>query len=154
MLSQDFATETYKETNVRMNYVDVAARAWRLQEPLVPRDLEWAELAAPSDDEEEIFDKAKSVFRNFKLDGEAVLRRAFENDWQLTKIPKLVKDKEELAKVKNLLGSLYPRLKNLFLAEACDSAYPNVGLNDYAVWCRRCNFLAKEHVGLADLDTV
>ena len=137
-----------------MNYIDVPARGWKLTDPLLDRDDEWQELAAPSDDEEELFDKQKSVFRTYKLDTEASLRRSFENDWKLAKIPKLVKDKEELAKVKNLLGSLYPRLKNMFLAMACDSAYPNFSFNDYSVWCQRCNFLAKEHVGLADLDTV
>ena len=154
MLSQDFKIELYKQTNIRMNYVDVQARDWRLNAPLVNRDDEWAELCGESDEEEEIFDKAKSVFKNFKLDTEATLRRSFENDWKLAKMSKAVKDKEDLAKVKTLLSCLYQRLKNLWLAMVCDSAYPNFSFNDYSVWAQRCNFVSKEGVGLADLDTV
>ena len=88
-----------------------------------------------------------------KVDTDARLRKAFENDWALTKIPKLVKDKEELERVKELLKGEYPRLKNMWLAMTCDSSYPNFSFNDYAVWCQSCKFLPKEGVSLADLDT-
>ena len=154
MLSQEYDTECYKETNLKMNYIDVERRGWRINPPPVNRDDEWKDMIDESDDEEEVFDKAKSVFKNFKTDTEALLRRSFENDWRLTKIPKLVKDKEELHRVKVYLGSIYPRLKNMFLALACDSAYPNFSFNDYSVWCQKCTFLNKEQVGLADLDNV
>ena len=107
-----------------------------------------------SDDEEEIFDKSKSVFKNFKTDTEALLKRTFENDWRLTKIPKLIKDKDELSKVKSYLCSIYPRLKNMFLTMACDSAYPNFSFNDYQVWCQKCKFESKEQVTHADLQNV
>ena len=155
MLSQEYDTETYKETNLKMNYIDVEQRGWRINAPPVNRDDEWKDMIDESDDEEEVFDKAKSVFKNFKTDTEALLRRSFENDWRLTKIPKLIKDKEELSRVKAYLCSIYPRLKNMFLAMACESAYPNFSSNDYSAWCTRCNFKSKEpQVSSADIEVV
>ena len=120
---------------------------------MVDRDKEWLDAVDGSDCEEEGFEKGKSVFKNFKVDTDTRLRKAFENDWALTKIPKLVKDKEELERVKELLKGEYPRLKNMWLAMTCDSSYPNFSFNDYAVWCQSCKFLPKEGVSLADLDT-
>ena len=103
------------------------------------------EISVPSDNEEEIFSKKKSVFSTFKLDTKAALSKSFENDFNLTKINKLFKDKDELAKVKKLLCSLYPRLMKIFLAEACDSTYPNIGYNDFIIWCKECKFFANDH---------
>ena len=137
-----------------MNYVDVPKRGWKIGAAPVDRDKEWQDAVDKSDCEEEGFEKGKSVFKGFKVDTDASLRKAFENDWKLTKVPKLVKDKEELEQIKELLKGEYPRLKNMWLAMTCESSYPNVSSNDYAVWCQRCNFLSKEGVSGAELDTV
>ena len=93
------------------------------------------------------------MFRNFKLDTPQLLEKMFENDFKLTKIPKLVKDKDQLQKVKTSLLENYAYIKNLFLVLTCDSQYPNINQADYLYWTSLCKFLEKPHVQQAELDT-
>ena len=44
MLSNKYGRERYKQTNVVMNFVDVAPRGWQVLEPMVDRDAEWNRL--------------------------------------------------------------------------------------------------------------
>ena len=41
MLSTKYEIEVYKETNIKMNYIEVDKRGWRIAEPIVSRDEEW-----------------------------------------------------------------------------------------------------------------
>ena len=50
----------------------------------------------------------------------------FENDFRLTKIPKIVKDKDQLQKVKTSLLEHYAFIKNMYLALTCNSVYPAI----------------------------
>lgn len=45
----------------------------------------------------EEWDFNNSVFKDYKPDNEEILNRCFEADWKLTKLPKLVKDEDQLA---------------------------------------------------------
>lgn len=54
---------------------------------------------AESEDEEDVFDKSKSVFKSYKLETPRMLELMFEGDFALTKLPKKI-EKEELTKVK------------------------------------------------------
>ena len=94
MLSSKFKIEKYKETNVQMNFVEVPERGWKIEKPMVDRDIEWREIADEVHDGSENFDKQRSVFRSFKLDTPALLEKMFYNDLKLTKIPNKIKDKD------------------------------------------------------------
>jgi len=94
MLSSKFGIERYKQTNVQMNFVLVKNRGWKIGKPLVDRNEEWKALCEETANGVEMFDKSKSVFRNFRLDTDVALRKMFENDLRLTKIPAKIKDKD------------------------------------------------------------
>lgn len=49
------------------------------------------------------WDFKKSVFATYQPDTEALLQRCFEFDFDSSKIPKIIKDTEELANVKIFL---------------------------------------------------
>ena len=82
----------------------------------------------------------------------ALIHKMFLNDYKLTKIPKIIKDKDQLAEVKEKLDSYYMRIKNMFLVLSCDSSYPNLTSNDYLIFTQKCDFLNKDHVVQANLD--
>ena len=96
MLSRNFLRKQYKETNISMNYINVSERGWQIEKPLVDRDTEWRKIIGNDLDEEESFDKANSVFKTYRVDTITSLERMFENDFKLTKIPKIIKDKDIL----------------------------------------------------------
>ena len=39
MLSSKYPIEKYKATNVQMNYVDVPIRSWKIDPPMIDRDI-------------------------------------------------------------------------------------------------------------------
>ena len=56
-----------------------------------------------------------SLFKDYVFDSEVTLRQdmvnnCFEFDWKTSRIPTLVKDEPQLAAVKEVLRSCYPRL--------------------------------------------
>ena len=51
-----------------MNFIEVPERGWKIEKPMVDRDIEWREIADEVCDGGETFDKQRSVFRTFKLD--------------------------------------------------------------------------------------
>lgn len=68
MLSNRYEIENYKETNIKMNFVEIEKRGWRIPEPIMSRDEEWKQIAMHGDCYDEAFDKSRSVFKNYKLD--------------------------------------------------------------------------------------
>ena len=109
-----------------MNYVEVPARGWKIESPMIDRDTEWKGLIDQEEDGDEVFDKGKSLFKNYKLDTPQLLEKMFENDFRLTKIPKIVKDKDQLQKVKTSQLEHYAFIKNMYLALTCNSVYPAI----------------------------
>lgn len=56
------------------------------------------------------WDFFKSVFRDYKPDNDILLDECFEFDWSCSKIEKIVKGEDEVAKVKEYLRSVYKSL--------------------------------------------
>ena len=56
------------------------------------------------------WDFFKSVFRDYKPDTQAILDECFEFDWASSKIEKIVKGEEEIAKTKAFLKSVYKHM--------------------------------------------
>ena len=133
MLSTEYGITNYKETNVRMNIIKVDQRGWRIGPTISDREKEWKDILGETSDEEEVFDKHKSVFKSYKLETPKMLELMFEGDFNLTKLPKKI-EKEELLKFKEAFGELYPKIKNLFATLTVDSTYPTYSGNDYVVF--------------------
>lgn len=152
MLSSKFKIEKYKETNVQMNFVEVPERGWKIEKPMVDRDIEWREIADEVHDGSENFDKQRSVFRSFKLDTPALLEKMFYNDLKLTKIPNKIKDKDQLEKVKHALLELYPTIKNMFLALSVEGQYPAINKQDFDIWALNCRFQDRPNVDEAKVN--
>ena len=60
-----------------------------------------------------------SVFKAWKADHEELIHKCFEFDWSNTRIPKLVKDTEDLYNLKNFLKSIYKDIKNCYKHFSC-----------------------------------
>lgn len=119
---------------------------------MVDRDEEWKTLCEETANGVEMFDKSKSVFRNFRLDTDVTLRKMFENDLRLTKIPAKIKDKDQFEKVKEALFDHYTYIKNLFLHLTCDSTYPAVNKQDFDIWSLRCGLHERPNVDEAKIN--
>jgi hypothetical protein len=80
----------------------------------------------------------KSIFKNIKIDTEDVLDSAFSQDWQYSKIARMVNlpgksedlVKQELDSVKNLIRKWYPKIKAVFKDYCVQSSEVyNMGMN-------------------------
>ena len=132
-LTKDFPVEHYKETNVRMNMIYVPANEdWQIPEG-DERIIEWGDQDESSDDGKG-FKIKDSVFKGSNHDDPRILSRMFNADWELTKIPKALKDPNDIPSVKDLLRRKYKTIKNFFLMMATESNFPNVGFNGYSEW--------------------
>lgn len=57
---------------------------------------------------------ADSMFKDYKLDSPELLGRCFEYDWGKCKVPRLIKDVNQLQQVKDILSSRYQVLKEVY----------------------------------------
>ena len=53
------------------------------------------------------WDFSKSVFKDYKADSVNKLEECFEFDWERSKIPRIIKNEEELSACKEYLKSVY-----------------------------------------------
>lgn len=70
--------------------------------------------APPAVEARDPWDFSKSVFAKYKQETPDTLRKAFEADFRLTKLTKVIKDSAELQRVKELLNGHYEELKAIF----------------------------------------
>ena len=103
---------------------------------------------------DEAFDKSRSVFKNYKLDSNVQFNRMFEFDYNLTKISKIIKDKETIAQLKNTLRGLFPMLKNIYLSMVCDSVYPNLNLNDFLIFASKLDLFNRPGIANAEIENL
>ena len=69
----------------------------------------------PKEKKEKIpWDFWKSVFKDYQIDTDELLKKCFEFDFKCSKIPRLIKDESDLAKTKDLLHSHYKAYKNCY----------------------------------------
>ena len=60
------------------------------------------------------WDFFNSVFKNYKPDNNKLIAQCFEYDWSCCKIPKLIKNEEELEEVKSFLKSKYKCFREVY----------------------------------------
>ena len=82
-LSPNYEVVRFKKTNIFLNRILVIKRLEDMTETV--------HVAKAIDDEEPQFMKNRSVFKNYREDTQAYLRKCFEEDFQFSKVPKLTK---------------------------------------------------------------
>ena len=102
------------------------------------------------------WDFFKSVFREYKPDTEVLLSNCFEFDWQCSKIDKVVKDENELAKVKAFMKGQYKGIREaykFYSAVAPAGGVFSIGTNVYSDIMSNCHgAIDNKTLKLSDLD--
>jgi hypothetical protein len=76
---------------------------------------------------ERLFDHAKSVFRDWRPDNQAMLAKCLEHDFKYWKVANFCKDPEEYEKVKPVISKYFSALKKVFHYLIAKSQYPGIG---------------------------
>jgi len=147
ILSPKYQIVRFKSTNVLLNQVTVRPRVF---------DFDAVNVVRGGDDEQEIFLKDKSVFRDFKDDTKIYLRKCFDQDFLYTKIQRTVKGEAEhtIEDIKELLFKHFIKINNIFLYYIGISTYPTIGLNDFTSWANKCDMVDGKWINLAALDRI
>jgi len=102
------------------------------------------------------WDFFKSVFKDYRPDNQQVLNDCFEYDWSCWKIPKLIKDENELEELKKLIKSHYKAFREAYkYLGAINPAglYPSIGSNVLTELIANCNSLVdNQTLNLSDID--
>jgi hypothetical protein len=105
------------------------------------RELEISLTGEMSHITQPIFDKNKSVFRNFLEDSETVLKAAFESDLKCMKINRIVREYHELDQVVDILRKNYPKIKSIFFELIIGKNYPYIDKEGFIGFCNTCEIL-------------
>lgn len=98
-------------------------------------------LPEESDDDEGVFDKAKSVFKSFKGDTKSMIKKMIEKDFEMCKLSKILKDEQDMKSTMEIVEKNYDKLKNVFVNLSIHSSqFPNVGSNELEKWAHECDF--------------
>ena len=102
------------------------------------------------------WDFFKSVFRTYKPDEKKLLNSCFEFDWDNTKIRKVVKNGDDLVKVKRFLKEKYKNFRETYKyysAVAPAGTIFSIGINTFSDIVSNCKGLIdNENFKLSDLD--
>lgn len=146
VLSPTYQIVKFKETNVFMNRIQVQ-----------PENTEFdtVHVIKGTGDEEVVFIKDRSVFKDYKDDNKVFLRKCFDQDIAYSKILRTVKGAEdELEDIKEILFKNFVKLNNIFLYYIGISTYPTIGMNDFTSWAKNCNLVDEKWINLAALDRI
>jgi hypothetical protein len=136
----------FRETNICMNTIYVAPRIM---------DFDSVNIVKGGDDEEVVFIKDRSVFKDYKDDTKAYLRKCFDQDIKYSKIQRTVKGEEDtLGDIKEILFANYVRLNNIWLYYIGISSFPVISMNDFTSWAKNCNMVDDKWLNLAALDRI
>jgi len=118
-------------------------------------DFDTVYVSKGAEDEEVVFMKDRSVFKDFRDDTKPFLRKCFEQDIEFSKIIRTVKnDIEQYEDIKDILFKHYMKLNNIFLYYQGVSSFPTISMNDFTSWAKNCNFVDDKWINLATLDRI
>lgn len=148
---------TVPRTNILENIIQnnaIVTKTYLTNMKCIPRPppkamLSKARLKTP-------WDFFKSVFRTYKPDDKQILNGCFEFDWENTKIHKIIKDGEELVKVKAYLKLNYSYFREtykFYSAVAPAGMIFSIGTNTFSDIVSNCKGLVdNDTLKLSDLD--
>ena len=97
--------------------------------------------------------KDRSVFKDFRDDSTAYIKKCLEQDLEYGKIGRLFKkDEDQFEQVKDVLYNHFERLNNIFLAYAGASSWPTISMNDFTSFANQCKLLDQKYINLSALD--
>ena len=80
-----------------------------------------------SKQKERVFDHAKSVFKEWRPDNDAVFAKCLEHDFKYWKVANFTKDPFEVERVKELIAKHSEAIKKAFHFLIAKSQYPGIG---------------------------
>lgn len=100
------------------------------------------------------FNKANSVFRDFKEENEDFIRRQLENDGTYNKLNRFIKDPGELARTYDVLRKYYRPLRDQFFTQiAKEKSYPVIDWIDFTDYCKDVNVM-DANLKMSDVDRI
>lgn len=121
-----FPNENKLEQDICFNQVIVQPRSYPLEVALKRTKIEAISRR---------FDRAKSVFRDWRIDTDGLIQRSVFIDLGLSKLSRFVRDPTELGRVEDVLLDFARPLKDLFTHSICRSDYPSISWLDFAKLC-------------------
>ena len=109
-----------------------------------------------SSDSEPEWDFKNSLFYGYKPDNDDIINQCFEYDWAQCKIPRIIKNEEELLKVRNYLKSIYKPIREVYKYYAGVSPCANVpciGQNAFNEIINQTTIVDNFKIKLSDVDT-
>jgi hypothetical protein len=134
-LSPHYDVIRFKNTKIFMNRIIVTKRLEEMQTIFQAR---------AGDEDEAVFMKDRSVFRDYREDTHPYLKKCFEEDIFFSKIKRLTTNKRdeeggEYEACKEVLFAHYVRIKNIFLWECGHSTYPTISQLDFLSFAKTCD---------------
>ena len=96
-------------------------------------------------------EKYVNVFQDWKVDTEETHKIMLENDFKYWKIPKFVKDTQQVFRIQELIHKHLPRLKEIYISLISSSGYPNITWLDFANFIQQIDII-DDKLPLATID--
>lgn len=74
------------------------------------------------------------MFKDWKPDNQALYDRCLEHDFKCWKVPKFVKDPDELENVKRIIKAKFPILKEVYHFLISASNFPGIKVEEFQKW--------------------
>lgn len=153
-----------KDTTLDLLYVNVMSQGKKKRQQVTPAYVEstgcyprpvrppWPDDSMESEPE---WDIRNSVFWGYIPDDSDLINKCFEYDWSYCKIPKIIKNEDELHKIKNYLKSIYKPIRETYKYYAgispC-SNIPCIGQNAFNEIINLTSIVDGKDVKLSDID--
>lgn len=83
---------------------------------------------------ERYWDLSNSVYKDWRKDNEQIYEKCLEHDFKFWKVPKFLKDPDELEEVKKVIQSNFPILKDYYQYLIAVSNFPGIANFDFMQW--------------------
>ena len=96
-----------------------------------------------------------SLFKDYQFDTKGKLNKCFEFDWSSSKVEKVVKNPEMLAKCKEVMRGSYKKIREAYKYYSAIGASGSlfcVGQNSFTEFCQQSGIINNTTFKLADMD--
>ena len=101
------------------------------------------------------FNKANSVFKDFKEETVELVRKQLENDGTYNKLNRFIKDPTELARTYDVLRKYYRPLRDQFFTQISkEKSYPVIDWIDFTDYCKDVNVMDGKNLKMSDVDRI
>lgn len=154
--------DKHKPAVHKVNFIDMSFEAGRdlgqsffENKECFPRPKRPVFYFEEDDEPEPEWDFRDSIFYGYIPDSKELLAKCFEYDWSNCKIPKIIKNKEELEKIKAYLASIYGHIRETYKYYAGISPclyIPCIGQNAFNEIINQTTIVDGTFCKLSDID--